>query len=131
MALYIILVKKRKCSTLLKLSSVFFTVKTLGVLLSGNIYHVYAAHITQLLSFAIFVPASVYYINNLMPDNDKIKGQAYMTTTITLGGVLGSLLGGTLIDALSVPSMLLIATVISALGTLLMILFTEKEKVIC
>ena len=70
------------------------------------------------MSFAIFVPASVYYINNLMPANDKIKGQAYMTTT-TLGGVIGSLLGGTLIDALSVPSMLLIATIISALGTLL------------
>ena len=42
-----------------------------------------------------------------------------MTTTITLGGVIGSLLGGTLIDALSVPSMLLIATIISALSTLL------------
>ena len=131
MALYIILVKKRKCSTLLQLSSVFFTLKTLAVFLSGNIYHVYAAHITQLLSFAIFVPASVYYINNLMPANDKIKGQAYMTTTITLGGVIGSLLGGTLIDALSVPSMLLIATITSALGTLFMIIFTEKEKVTC
>jgi len=65
-----------------------------------------------------------------MRDNDRIKGQAYLTTTMTLGGVFGSLLGGTLIDALSIPSMLLIATIISAAGSLLVVVFTEKEKAI-
>jgi predicted MFS family arabinose efflux permease len=49
---------------------------------------------------------------------------------MTLGGVFGSLLGGTLIDALSIPSMLLIATIISAAGSLLVVVFTEKEKAI-
>lgn len=128
MILYMVLAKKSKSSSLLKLSSVFFTLKTLGVLLSANMGHLYAAHVMQLLGFAIFIPASVFYINRIMPANDRIKGQAFMTTTITLGGVLGSLLGGSLITALSVPGMLLIATIISVFGTVLTIIFTQNDK---
>lgn len=130
MILYLIISKRLKCSMLVQISAVFFTIEKLGILLSKNINHIYASYSLQMFSYAVFVPAAVYYINNLMRDNDRIKGQAYLTTTMTLGGVFGSLLGGTLIDALSIPSMLLIATIISAAGSLLVVVFTEKEKVI-
>ena len=49
-------------------------------------------------AFALYIPASVYYVNETMAPRDKFKGQAVMTATNTLGGVIGSLLGGFLLD---------------------------------
>ena len=87
---------------------------------------IYLAQSVQLLGFALYVPASVYYTNNLIRKSDRAKGQAFMAATNTVGSVFGSLLGGRLLDILGVPSMLLAATVISAVGMGLVFYASEK-----
>lgn len=128
MIIYMVLSKKMKSSSLLKISAFFFVIKSLGIYLATNITGLYAAHFAQLLSFAIFAPATVFYINELMDAKDRVKGQTYMTATITMGGIFGSLLGGYLIDQFYVKYMLLVALVIAIVGSFLMIVFTENEK---
>lgn len=120
------LIRKISSSTLLKISGIFFTLKSFLTLIAAGISGIYFAQTVQMLGFALFVPASVYYTNSLMRPSDRAKGQAFMTATNTIGSVFGSLLGGFLIDNLGIPVMLFTATVIAAAGMLLVFLCTEK-----
>ena len=86
------------------------------------------AAVMQMGSFAIYIPASVYYVNEVMEERDKFKGQALMTGTNTLGGVIGSLLGGFLIDQAGVSVMNLAGLVMAVSGAVLVFLFVFRQK---
>lgn len=121
------IVKRFSCGTLLKVSGTFFMIKTVLTLLAPNILGIYIAQGVQILGFALQVPASVYYVNQLMRPEDRVKGQAFMTVTNTLGSIAGSLLGGVLLDALGVRALLLSATVVALAGMLITYVSTEKH----
>jgi PPP family 3-phenylpropionic acid transporter len=38
----------------------------------------------------MFVPASVYYVNQVIRGADKVKGQAGMTVAMSISGVIGN-----------------------------------------
>lgn len=120
------MVRRVSSGTLLKISGLFFTLKSFLTLIAAGISGVYLAQTAQMFGFALFVPASVYYVNSLIRPSDRAKGQAFMTATNTVGSVFGSLLGGFLIDSKGIPAMLLTATVIAAVGTALVFMCTEK-----
>ena len=78
----------------------FFTLKAFVTLLAPGIGWVYFAQIIQMGGYALSVPASVYYTNSLIRPKDRAKGQAYMTVTNTIGSVLGSPIGGIILDVI-------------------------------
>ena len=98
------------------------------VFAAGNIALMTIAAVMQMGSFAIYIPASVYYVNEVMEERDKFKGQALMTGTNTLGGVIGSLLGGFLIDQAGVFVMNLAGLVMAVSGAVLVFLFVFRQK---
>ena len=120
--------KHVKSSALLVVSSVFFILKAFGYFVAGNIALMTIAAVMQMGSFAIYIPASVYYVNEVMEERDKFKGQALMTGTNTLGGVIGSLLGGFLIDQAGVSVMNLAGLVMAVSGAVLVFLFVFRQK---
>lgn len=120
------LVRKIKGSTLLKVSAIFFTVKALVFLLAPSVGVIYFGQILQALSFALYIPASVYYMNELMEPNDRIKGQAIIMVAMTLGGVFGNLIGGILLDNFTIFVMLVAGVIFSLIGTLLLC-YSVKE----
>ena len=83
----------------------------------------------QIGSFALYIPSSVYYVNETMLDQDKFKGQAVMTATNTLGGVFGSLFGGFLIDNAGVGAMNTVCFAMAAAGAVLVFLFLATRCV--
>ena len=126
MALWSWIVTRWPSGVMLKVAGVFFAVKSLATWLAGSVGALYFAQGLQLLAFAVLVPASIYYVNALMAPQDRVKGQAYMTMTHTLGTVVGSLAGGFLLDAAGVPTMLLVGTVIATAGAVFMIASAER-----
>lgn len=128
MFLFSRIVKHVKSSALLVVSSVFFILKAFGYFAAGNIALMTIAAVMQMGSFAIYIPASVYYVNEVMEERDKFKGQALMTGTNTLGGVIGSLLGGFLIDQAGVSVMNLAGLVMAVSGAVLVFLFVFRQK---
>ena len=128
MFLFSRIVKHVKSSALLVVSSVFFILKAFGYFAAGNIALMTIAAVMQMGSFAIYIPASVYYVNEVMEERDKFKGQALMTGTNTLGGVIGSLLGGFLIDQAGVFVMNLAGLVMAVSGAVLVFLFVFRQK---
>ena len=120
--------KHFKSSTLLIVSGIFFALRAAGFMLAGNVMVMYLAAMLQIGSFALYIPSSVYYVNETMLDQDKFKGQAVMTATNTLGGVFGSLLGGFLIDHAGVGAMNTVCFAMAAAGAVLVFLFAGRQR---
>ena len=77
----------------------------------------------QMLSYAILIPASVYYSNENVAPEDRNKGQAIFGATATIGGLLASLIGGQLFQYIdNVSVVLTVGVIASCIGTVLMII---------
>ena len=102
--------------TLLWVSGVFFTLKSLFTLLSPNLPLYYLTQVLQMGAFALATVASVQYIAETIPPEDAVKGQSWYIMATTIGNVIGAQAGGFFRDQWGVDAMLVFATVLSGLG---------------
>lgn len=129
MAAITLIIKKISPNRLLIISGVFFSVKVLIMLVAQNMFMVYLSQAMQLLAYAVFIPASAYYVNQNMKENDQVKGQAFITCCFTIAGVFSSLVCGAVLDKFGVSTMLVIGSVVSVLGTAVMIRAMISRKI--
>lgn len=122
------LLRRFKIHSLMRFAAVFFSVKALLVLFAGNIFLINAGQSLQMLGFAMHTMASVYYTNQIIPQKDLVKGQTLMATANSIGGIIGAFAGGHILSLFSVSAMLLIGTIISIAGTLIVLLSVEKTE---
>ncbi|NCC78631.1 MAG: MFS transporter [Clostridia bacterium] len=120
------LISKYHNTSLLKLSGLVFSVKAFITLISSTVAMIYFAQSFQMLSYAIFIPGSIYYVNQVIEKKDMVKGQAFTTAATTLGGVGGSLIGGWILSVATVKLMLIVGLGISLAGSLILLLTIEK-----
>lgn len=105
---------------LLLLSLFFCFLKALAFYLSPSLLWILLAQPLQMMGYGIFTPTSVYYVNDSIPSEDRVKGQTIMMVASNgMGGVLGSLLAGLALDLGGVQLMLLFSMTLCALGVLL------------
>jgi len=84
---------------LLLLSLVFMLVKELLLLCAPTVGAILLFQPVQMLGYGVFTPASVYFVGDSVPPEDQVKGQTLMMVASNgLGGVLGSLLAGRMLD---------------------------------
>lgn len=121
--------KKIDCTTLIKISVIMFAVKHGITFLATDMTMIYIAQFTQIAAYAIFIPASVYYVNEIIKKEDVIKGQSMVPMAITGSGILANLIGGMLIDVIGVHSVLMIGMGVSILGAVVVIMAAEKKKI--
>ncbi len=121
MLLFSRLTRRFKCSSLLRFAVIMFSVKELMIYLASSIPALYAAEALQAFSFALFVPASVRYVDEVIAKHNAVKGQAFVTSMITLGSIFASYIGGLLLDSSTPKFTLLIGVIVSAVGTLIML----------
>jgi len=113
------LISKFKSTTLLKISVVSYGVRGLALILAGNVMQIHASQLLQTTSMALWIGASVYFINQMMRPEDRMKGQTYMGGFGVLGSVIGNMLGGFIINMASVTVMLSVGVGIVAVGCVL------------
>lgn len=122
MSYFVRLSKKIAVDKLLVISAVFFGIKSAIALFAGNVGLVYLAQFSQFGGFALFTPASVYFINMALKEEDGNVGQALLgACTIGLGGTFGNVLGGMILERAGLFAMVLVSTVFCAVGILLML----------
>ena len=115
---------------LLSVSAVFYFVKIFATTIATSVGMLYFSMLFQALAFAIFIPASVHFVDEIMSKKDAVKGQAFVTVAMTLSNLLSSLLGGVLIRLFGVTVSLWFGTVITICGVVVSIygLVKIKEK---
>lgn len=105
---------------LLALSLFFFFGKALAFYLSPSLSWILLAEPLQMLGYGLFTPTSVYYVNDSIPSEDRVKGQTLMMVSSNgMGNVWGSLLAGRALDLGGVSLMLTFCMVSCALAFLL------------
>lgn len=115
------LTQRFRCSSLLRFAVIMFTVKELMIYLASSLPALYAAEALQAFSFALFVPASVRYVDEVIAKHNAVKGQAFVTPMMTLGSIFASYIGGLLLDTSTPGFTLLVGVIVSAVGTLIML----------
>ena len=115
------LTQRFRCSSLLRFAVIMFTVKELMIYLASSLPALYAAEALQAFSFALFVPASVRYVDEVIAKHNAVKGQAFVTSMMTLGSIFASYIGGLLLDPSTPGFTLLVGVIVSAVGTLIML----------
>ncbi|HEX3023381.1 MAG TPA: MFS transporter [Lachnospiraceae bacterium] len=129
MAGFILLVKRIKCTTLLKASAFFFLLKIVIAWLAPNVAMIYLSQSIQMLGFALFTPASIYYVNYIIGKYDKVKGQSMLGVAICLASAIANITGGRILDLIGVRNMLLVGIAVTAVGFLIICLTTEKVDI--
>ncbi len=128
---YGLIAKKFKTNTLLAVSGVFFIGKGLFYVLGTNVWWIYAGQFFQLLSFAVYANAYVYYARENVSPEDATQGQAYMAITTGIGTVVGSFFGGMIIEKISVEAMSITSLACAVIGAMIIIgyaiFFSERR----
>ena len=122
MALIGIVLKKISERHLLVFSAVSFFVKTAILLFATALIGMYISQSFQMFAYAVFIPTSAYFADNVMKENDKVKGQAYINSAITLGGVFSNLVSGRLLDGFGVHTMLSVGLAVCLAGVIIVII---------
>ena len=122
------LIKKFKSKTILKCSAIAFGMKVLFAYLAKSVVLVYCAQFFHMLSFGLFMPSILRFVDEIMSKQEAVRGQSMATLVLTAGCVLASLVGGVVIDNAGVKTLLLIGAAISFAGAALFIPMIEKSS---
>ena len=116
MALIGYVIKKISERHMLVFSAVSFFVKTAILIFATSMIGMYVSQSFQMFAYAVFIPVAAYFADNVMAENDKVKGQAFINSAITLGGVFSNLICGKLLDAFGVKTMILVGVAVCLVG---------------
>jgi PPP family 3-phenylpropionic acid transporter len=128
MALIGVILKKVSSDKLIVFSGAAFFVKILILLFASNLAMMYVSQSFQLFAYAVFTPAVAFYVNETMNDADQVKGQAYVYSAITVGGIFSNLLSGIILDNFGIHTMLLTGTIVCGIGAAVVFGAMNKRK---
>ncbi|MBK5253273.1 MAG: MFS transporter [Peptostreptococcaceae bacterium] len=118
--------KKFTYTTLIIVASFGFTIKVALCYLATSVFLIFIAQFTQLFAFALFLPAMVHFIDDVMDKREAVRGQALFIVMTTIGSVLSSIFGGMILDVGGATTLLLVATIFSIIGTLIITIYINK-----
>ncbi len=115
------LLKKFKIDSLMIFSAIAWAIKDILILIAPNMTIYYFAMIFQMFSYAIIIPASVYFADEYIDSEDRNQGQAIIGAAGTIGGLFASFIGGILLSVLSVRTTLYVGIAVAVAGAILMV----------
>ncbi len=113
---------------LLRVAAVFFSLKLIIMFMANSMLVIYLAQLTQILGYGLLFPALVSFIDHIMDKREAVRGQAVFTVALTVGNVIGSVLGGIILDAYSVTALLGISSILSVIGSLIIMALINMIK---
>ena len=128
MAMIGIILKKITSNKLLIISGIAFFIKILILVFATNMVGMYVSQSFQLFAYAVFIPAAAYYVSSNMSELDQVKGQAFVTSAITIGGVFSNLISGVILDNLGIKQMLITGTVTALVGVVITIIAFKPKR---
>ncbi|MGX7029951.1 MFS transporter [Vagococcus zengguangii] len=120
--------RKFKVRNLLKISVIFFFIRSVLYLVAGNFLQIVPVQLLQMFSFAIITPAYAHYINELTEKKDNVKGQTFVMAAVTAGNVFGSFIGGQIITYGGVKNMLGLGVAVMVIGVIAMFYSMKVDK---
>lgn len=123
------LVRRFGARRLIILAVYFWMLKAIGFYVAPSVFGLYGVSLLQAFSYAPLIPITIYYANEIMQEQDTFLGQSLLTTSLTLGGVVGTLSGGFLLDLYDIRTLNLTGVIVTVLGGLLIHFALHREAV--
>lgn len=120
--------RRFKVSSLLLFSMIMFSVKAIIVWLSPSLITLTFGFALQVVSFALYIPASVQYANIIIDEKDTVKAQMMFNFMQAGGAVFSSIIGGWLIDFSGISHALLVGAILSCIGTMVAFMGIQNTK---
>lgn len=120
--------RRFKVSSLLLFSMIMFSIKAIIVWLSPSLMTLTFGFALQVVSFAIYIPASVQYANIIIDEKDTVKAQMMFNLMQAGGAVFSSIIGGWLIDFSGISHALLVGAILSCIGTMIAFVGIQNTK---
>ena len=120
--------RRFKVSSLLLFSMIVFSVKAIIVWLSPSLITLTFGFALQVVSFALYIPASVQYANIIIDEKDTVKAQMMFNFMQAGGAVFSSIIGGWLIDFSGISHALLVGAILSCIGTMIAFMDIQNTK---
>lgn len=121
-----LIAKKIKLKTLVRVSTIVFTLKVVATLLAPNVGIYMLVQLLQIGGWGTIAVALVLYVNKIVDEKDASQGQAYAGVSTTLGTVIATLISGWLLDKVGVDMTLIVGTMVGALGVIVVFASTRK-----
>lgn len=112
----------------LTVSGVFFFAKAALFVVAQSVTMIYLVQILQIVSYGLMVAARVYYVDEVVGKKYETTGQAYIVATETVGIVLGSIIGGFLMQGPGIVSVLWGGAIAAFFGMIFMIYSCRAPK---
>ena len=120
--------RKFGAQTLMVLTMLFMLLKVVGMSIPV-LGVVLAVQLLQMLGYGLFLPTSLYYVNQNVPLVDQVRGQAIMMlASSSLCGVIGNLVSGFLIDLGGIRMLMAFCIGIGTVGMLVALLALRWAK---
>lgn len=120
--------RRFKVSSLLLFSMIMFSVKAIIIWLSPSLITLTFGFALQVVSFALYIPASVQYANIIIDEKDTVKAQMMFNFMQAGGAVFSSIIGGWLIDFSGISHALLVGAILSCIGTMIAFMGIQNTK---
>ncbi len=120
MVCYSFLLRRASSRFWVMVSGVSFFLHAGIVWLAPNFPVLYAAQAFEATGYALYTVAVVYFVNDLVEPPDRVKGQAWFAMTNTIGILLGTSVGGILLDRVGAGGLLCFATLTAGGGMVLL-----------
>ena len=112
---------------LLRFSGIGYIVKQGILLLAGNYLMILFSQLFQMVSFALYLPSGVSYMNEHTDSHESVKAQALLTMFMSASVLLASLGGGLLIDVFGVKWFLISCLGVAVLGAVIVFVSTSES----
>ncbi|MBQ2830311.1 MAG: MFS transporter [Oscillospiraceae bacterium] len=121
--------KTLSCGSLLRIAAVGGVLKCSAYLLAPNVFFICLFGLLQFFQFGFYLPASVYYVEETIEPENRVKGQSLIHVAGSgLGAASGNFLGGFILDAWGASAMLFTAAVCAGLSFLIFTLASHRAK---
>lgn len=118
MFMFAFLLRKFSVKILILFASICYVLRALVIYFAHDPMGLYLSLILHMLTFAIIIPASVHFADDILDEEDKHEGQAFMGATITIGLIFANFIGGNVLHYYDIHLLLTILVIVPLLGAI-------------
>ena len=116
-----LLMRKFRARAILSLSVFAYFIKSVMIYFSGGIIGIYMAMAFSLFCFGLYGITSVYFVNDIVRQNEKVRAQSLVTASGALSAILSNSVAGWVVQTYGINRLNLICVILQAIAASLMV----------
>ena len=116
-----LLMRKFRARAILSLSVFAYFIKSVMIYFSGGIIGIYMAMAFSLFCFGLYGITSVYFVNDIVRQNEKVRAQSLVTASGALSAILSNSVAGWVVQTYGINMLNLICVILQVIAASLMV----------